>query len=101
MKLGEARSKFLTLRQDATKVIVHKHSWQSHPERLFSAAEVKTLAMTSQGILHDNHVANPAAGSFVWWCRDAEGRQVELTIVFNQLQGTGEIVVVISAFRRL
>lgn len=101
MQLGEAKIKFLSLRHDESRIHVRRHAHADYPKREFTLAEVKTLAMTSRGVLRDNHVDSPAPDSFVWWCRDGQDRQVQLTVKFEMFEGTGEVILVISAYRRV
>lgn len=100
MKLTEARKKFDALRKEPSRVVVRRHAWEHHPERKFTVDEIRAL-VAGAGMLRDNRVDRPAPDSFVWWCEDSEDRKCEVTIRFDADQATGDLVVVISAFRRV
>jgi hypothetical protein len=98
LNLLVARKLFDTLRNSG-RIAVRRHASKDHPERKFTPEEVVALIKTS-GILRENYVDNPAPDSFVWHCKDDLGRNCELCIVF-QVDDDGDLIMVISAFRRV
>ena len=101
MNLTAARAKFQKLRQDSHRIRIKKHAWADHPDRGFTPGEIKNLVHESSGILDDNRAASATDGSFVFRCYDRLKRRCELVVLFEEDEVSGELLIVISAFRRV
>ena len=99
LTLISARELFLTLRKRPESVIIRRHAYKDHPERLFTREELLTLVMTGAGQLHENHEAPSAQfGSFLFRVSDSEKRECHLVLVLDDASWK---ILVISAFRRI
>ncbi len=98
MKLSEARRLFARLR-DLDAIEIRRHAWKDHPERGFSPLELVRL-IKARGNLQDNKYPTAVTGSFLWICRDDDGRKTEMAIVFERNE-SGEMIMVIHAYRKV
>ena len=99
LTLTSARKLFQTLRKRSEFVIIRRHAYLDHPERLFSREELLTLVKSGRGQLHENHEAPSAKfGSFLFRVYDGEKRECQLVLGLDD-EGFWKIIV-ISAFRR-
>lgn len=99
MKLKEARALLKEIRDDDGRINIRPHAWKDHPERKFSPLELVRL-LQGKGGLHDNKYPSAAEGSFLWVCKDEEGRKTELAIVF-ETDKSGDLIVIIHAYREI
>lgn len=99
MKLKDARKLFKEIREVDERISVRPHAWKDHPERKFTALELVRLIRGSGG-LHDNNFPSAQPGSFLWICKDDDGRKTEIAIVFEASK-TGELIVIIHAYREV
>ncbi len=98
MNLTVARKLFDTLRSSG-RIAVKRHAYADYPKRRFTKQEVVWLAK-GDGYLKENHVDNPAPGSFVWHCKDDQDHSCELCVQLRE-DDVGQLIMVISAFRRV
>jgi hypothetical protein len=96
MKLKEARELFHVLRTQ-NAIEVRRHAWRDHPERGFSPLELIRLVQ-GKGALHDNRYPSALPNSFLWLCRDDEGRKTEVAILFERNE-RGQFILVVHAYR--
>ncbi len=82
--------------------MVKRHAYLDYPDRGFSPEEILDLCEGS-GRLLDNKAATAKPDSYVWHCKDEEGRGVEIVVLIETIETprSREILLVISAFRRL
>jgi len=99
MKLTDARTLLKEIRNKDERISIRPHAWKDHPERKFSPLELVRL-LQGKGGLHDNKYPTAAAGSFLWICRDEDGRKTELAIVF-EADKSGDLIVIIHAYREI
>ena len=100
MGLTEARRRFDKTRGTA-RVLVSDHAWRDHPERGFTVPEIVSLIRHAPGQLRDNQAPSAQAGSFLFRCKDKADRPCELIVKFETDMKTGEVIVVVSAYRRV
>lgn len=97
MKLSEAKIHFEACqRRGESAFVIRKHCWKDHPERRFSPIELLNLLLGS-GQLKINHFPSAKPDSFLWYCKDRAGKNVEIAIVFENEKVTA---IAISAYRR-
>ena len=101
MNLTVARAKFQKLRHDNHRIRIEKHAWADHPKRGFTPGEIKNLVHESSGILVENRAASATEGSFIFRCYDRLKRRCELVVLFEKDEASGELLIIISAFRRV
>ncbi len=100
LTLTSARTLFKRLRGESAAVIVRRHAYADHPERLFTRQELLSLVQSGRGELYENNVATSAKfGSFLFRVSDDEERECEIALFLDE-QGSWKIVV-IHAFRRV
>ena len=100
LTLSSARALFKILRVAAESVIISRHSYADHPERLFTRQELLVLVQSGQGELYENNVAATAKfGSFLLRLAGDQERECEIALLLDD-QGSWKIVV-IHAFRRI
>jgi hypothetical protein len=100
LTLTSARALFKKLRAEPTSVIIRRHAYADHPERLFTRQELLSLVQLGLGEIYENSVAATAKfGSFLFRVADEEKRECEIALFLDD-QGEWKIVV-IHAFRRV
>ena len=100
LTLTSARALFRKLRLDRAAVIIRRHAYADHPERLFTREELLLLVQSGNGDINENNVAPSATfGSFLFRLTDDQGRACEIALL---LDGDGSWkIIVIHAFRRV
>jgi hypothetical protein len=100
LTLSSARVLFRSVRVAAESVIIRRHAYADHPERLFTRQELLALVQSGQGELYENKTAATAKfGSFLFRVGDDQKRECEIALFLDE-QGSWKIVV-IHAFRRV
>ena len=100
LTLTSARALFRKLRMEPTSVVIRRHAYADHPERLFTRQELLVLVQSGQGELYENNTAATAKfGSFLFRVADEQERECEIALFLDD-QGEWKIVV-IHAFRRV
>ena len=100
LTLTSARGLFRKLRMEPAAVIIRRHAYADHPERLFTREELLSLVLSGRGELYENNVATTAKfGSFLFRVADNEERECEIAMFLDE-QGSW-MIVVIHAFRRV
>lgn len=100
LTLGSARVLFRKLRVAAESVIIRRHAYTDHSERLFTREELLWLVQSGPGELYENNTAATAEfGSFLFRVSDDEERECEIALFLDE-QGSWKIVV-IHAIRRV
>ncbi len=99
MKLKDARALLKEMRGEVERISIRPHAWKDHPKRKFSPLELVRL-LQGKGGLHDNKYPTAVKGSFLWVCKDEEGRKAELAIIF-ETDKSGDLIVIIHAYREI
>jgi hypothetical protein len=91
---------FKKLRFEASAIVIRKHAYADHPERLFTRQELLSLVLSGRGEIFENNIAATAKpGSFLPLLTDLEKRECEIALMLDEY-GSWKIVV-IHAFRRV
>lgn len=96
-----AKSSFLSGRaKSSTKIIIKQHCIIDHPQRKFTAFEIKQLIKEGNGEVEKNERPTAIPGSILFKCKDADNDDCEFAILIHYDKQTGNIFLVVHAFRK-
>ena len=106
MGLIQTRKLFFEIRQNC-RILVSNHAFKDYPQRGFSKNELVRLVRSGIGRFADNKSSLAISDSYLFYPKDAEGRECKLVLLINVVEinkgknSQKETVIVCSAYREM